>query len=95
MLDDYDEGLDPTVHISGEFKAIGGTTRIGKQVAITEACEYAGSFKFNPYLALILNIEYDHTDYFRISTRLKMLPRRSKLFLKRMAARKRRRYGCM
>jgi UDP-N-acetylmuramate--alanine ligase len=62
-----EEGLDPTVHIGGEFKAIGGTTRIGKTgYFITEACEYAGSFlKFNPYLALILNIEYDHTDYFR------------------------------
>ena len=62
-----EEGLDPTVHIGGEFKAIGGTTRIGKTgYFITEACEYTGSFlKFNPYLGLILNIEYDHTDYFR------------------------------
>lgn len=62
-----EEGLDPTVHIGGEFKAIGGTTRIGKTgYFITEACEYTGSFlKFHPYLALILNIEYDHTDYFR------------------------------
>ncbi|MGE5614945.1 MAG: UDP-N-acetylmuramate--L-alanine ligase [Bacillota bacterium] len=60
-------GLDPTVHIGGEYKAIGGTTRIGKTgYFITEACEYTGSFlKFNPYLALILNIEYDHADYFR------------------------------
>lgn len=62
-----EEGLDPTIHIGGELNAIGGTTRIGESdYFIAEACEYKGSFlKLNPYLAVILNIEYDHADYFK------------------------------
>lgn len=62
-----EEGLDPTIHIGGELAAIGGTTRIGtSDYFIAEACEYAGSFlKLHPYLAVILNIEYDHADYFK------------------------------
>lgn len=62
-----EEGLDPTIHIGGELSAIGGTTRIGgSDYFIAEACEYTGSFlKFHPYLAVILNIEYDHADYFK------------------------------
>lgn len=62
-----EEGFDPTVHIGGELDAIGGTTRIGgSDYFIAEACEYTGSFlKFHPYLAVILNIELDHVDYFQ------------------------------
>jgi len=62
-----EEGLDPTIHVGGELDAIGGTTRIGNsRYFITEACEYTGSFlKLHPYLAVILNIEYDHVDYFK------------------------------
>ena len=60
-------GLDPNIHIGGELGAIGGNTKIGgSRYFITEACEYYGSFlKFNPYLAVILNIEADHLDYFK------------------------------
>ena len=59
--------FDPTVHIGGELGVIGGNTRIGgEKFFITEACEYYESFlKFNPYLAIILNIELDHVDYFK------------------------------
>jgi UDP-N-acetylmuramate--alanine ligase len=62
-----EEGLDPTIHIGGELDAIGGTTRIGgSSYFVAEACEYTGSFlKFYPFLAVILNIEYDHADYFK------------------------------
>lgn len=62
-----EEGLDPTIHIGGELNAIGGTTRIGaSDYFVAEACEYTGSFlKFQPYMAVILNIEYDHADYFK------------------------------
>ncbi len=62
-----EEGLDPTIHIGGELTAIGGTTRIGKSdYFIAEACEYTGSFlKLHPKLEVILNIEFDHADYFR------------------------------
>ncbi len=58
---------DPTVHIGGELDCIGGNTRIGEsEYFITEACEYYGSFlKFYPFMAVVLNIEVDHVDYFR------------------------------
>lgn len=59
--------LDPTIHIGGELEAIGGNTKIGgNSYFITEACEYVESFlKFYPFLAIILNIELDHVDYFK------------------------------
>lgn len=58
---------DPTVHIGGELDCIGGNTRIGKSdYFITEACEYYGSFlKLYPFMAVVLNIEVDHVDYFK------------------------------
>lgn len=62
-----EEGLDPTIHIGGELSAIGGNIRIGgSEYFVTEADEYTGSFlKFYPRVAVILNVEYDHVDYFR------------------------------
>jgi UDP-N-acetylmuramate--alanine ligase len=59
--------LNPTVHIGAELESIGGTTKIGgNDYFVVEACEYYGSFlKFHPYLAIILNIEFDHADYFK------------------------------
>lgn len=62
-----EEGLDPTINMGGELDAIGGNTRIGaSEYFIAEACEYTGSFlKFHPFLSVILNIEYDHVDYFK------------------------------
>jgi UDP-N-acetylmuramate--alanine ligase len=60
-------GMDPTIHIGGELDLIGGTTKAGKGPHfITEACEYVESFlKFRPTIAVVLNIEEDHLDYFR------------------------------
>lgn len=60
-------GVDPTVHIGGELGAIGGNTKIGgSKYFISEACEYVESFlKFHPFLAIVLNIELDHVDYFK------------------------------
>lgn len=60
-------GKDPTIHIGGQLAAINGTTKTGgKEFFIAEACEYCDSFlKFFPYMAVILNIEYDHADYFK------------------------------
>lgn len=62
-----EEGLDPTIHIGGELAAIGGSIRIGgSEYFVTEADEYTGSFlKFYPRVAVILNIDYDHVDYFK------------------------------
>lgn len=62
-----EQGLDPTIHIGGKLDAIGGTTRIGKSgYFIAEACEYTGSFlKLHPRIAVILNIDFDHADYYK------------------------------
>lgn len=59
--------LDPTIHIGGQLDYIGGTTRTGNTgYFVTEACEYRDSFlKFYPYIAVILNIDLDHIDYFK------------------------------
>lgn len=60
-------GLDPTIHVGGILNLIDGNTRIGNSsYFVAEACEYKDSFlKFRPYLAIILNIDADHLDYFR------------------------------
>ena len=57
---------DPTILVGGVLNAIGGNYHIGKdKYLVFEGCEYVDSFlKFNPYAALILNIEEDHLDYF-------------------------------
>jgi UDP-N-acetylmuramate--alanine ligase len=64
MLED---GLDPTIHIGGQLNKIGGTTKIGgDKYFVAEADEYCASFlKFHPYLAVILNIDFDHADFYR------------------------------
>lgn len=60
-------GLDPTLLIGGQLKQIGGNVKVGKSgYLVTEACEYKENFlKFNPYIAVILNIDQDHLDYYK------------------------------
>ena len=58
---------DPTVMSGAELREMGGAYRIGnnKDNFLFEACEYMDSFlDFNPNIAVILNIEMDHVDYF-------------------------------
>lgn len=57
---------NPTVHVGGNLNFLNGATKIGGDALfITEACEYCDSFlSFYPDIAVILNIEYDHADYF-------------------------------
>ncbi|MEE0969251.1 MAG: UDP-N-acetylmuramate--L-alanine ligase [Clostridia bacterium] len=61
-----DADADPTVLSGAELESMGGAFRIGgEEFFIFEACEYMDSFlDFNPTVALILNIEMDHVDYF-------------------------------
>ena len=61
-----DADADPTVLSGAELESMGGAFRIGgKENFIFEACEYMDSFlDFNPTVAVILNIEMDHVDYF-------------------------------
>ena len=57
---------DPTILVGGNLSTIGGNVRIGNsENFITEACEYVDSFlNFNPFIAIVLNVEEDHLDYF-------------------------------
>ena len=57
---------DPTVLSGAELSIMGGAYRVGsKDYFLFEACEYMDSFlDFNPNIAVILNIEMDHVDYF-------------------------------
>ncbi len=59
-------GLDPTVVSGAEYAELGGAYRIGgRQNFIFEACEYMDNFlSFCPTVAVILNVEFDHGDYF-------------------------------
>ena len=58
---------DPTVLVGGNLAGIDGNHRIGgPDYFIAEACEYVESFlKFFPYVAILLDVEEDHMDYFR------------------------------
>ncbi len=60
-------GLNPTVHLGGEFKYFGGNIFAGgKDYFITEACEFRDSFlRLTPDVSVITNIEKEHLDYFK------------------------------
>lgn len=60
-------GVNPTAHFGGDLAAIGGSTIEGdEKVFVVEACEFAGSFlKFHPTIAVILNIDEDHLDFYK------------------------------
>jgi len=59
-------GTDPTVMCGAETAEMGGAYRVGKRKDfVFEACEYKDSFLgFFPSVAVVLNIDLDHTDYF-------------------------------
>lgn len=59
--------LNPTILLGGQLKEIGGNVRLGsKEYMLTEACEYKGNIlKYFPTMAVILNIDEDHLDYFK------------------------------
>ena len=57
---------DPEVMIGADMREIGGVLRIADgDLFIAEACEYCDSFlNFKPTVAIVLNVEEDHLDYF-------------------------------
>lgn len=59
--------FDPSAIIGGKLEAIGGNGRVGNsQYMICESCEYKDTFlQLNPDVAVILNIEEDHLEYFK------------------------------
>ena len=58
---------DPSVMIGGVLPALGAGHRVGKgDTIILESCEYCNSFlSFFPTVAVILNVDADHLDFFK------------------------------
>lgn len=58
---------DPTVMIGGTLPLLNAGHRVGRgNTIIMEACEYYNSFlSFHPTVAVILNVEADHLDFFK------------------------------
>ena len=58
---------DPTVMIGGTLPLLRSGYRVGKgDTIILESCEYCNSFlSFFPTVAVILNVEADHLDFFK------------------------------
>ncbi|MFI3250635.1 MAG: UDP-N-acetylmuramate--L-alanine ligase [Eubacteriales bacterium] len=82
---------DPTVMIGGVLPSMGASHRTGKgDTIIVESCEYCNSFHhFFPTVAVLLNIDEDHVDFFdgldqikaSFSTFLKKVPPDGKIFV--------------
>lgn len=62
-----ENGKDPSAVVGGKLKAIGGSGRLGKSdIMVCEACEFVDTFlKLSPDIAVILNVDADHLDYFK------------------------------
>ena len=60
-------GMDPSIHIGGSLDFIGGSTHIGRSgMFVAEACEFNASFlHLRPTVAVVLNIDADHLDFYR------------------------------
>ena len=59
--------MDPTVMIGGYMPLLHAGHRVGHgDTIVLESCEYCDSFlNFFPTLAVVLNVEADHLDYFK------------------------------
>ena len=59
--------MDPTVMIGGYLPLLHAGHRVGHgDTIVPESCEYCDSFlNFFPTLAVVLNVEADHLDYFK------------------------------
>jgi UDP-N-acetylmuramate--alanine ligase len=59
--------IDPTIMIGGTLPLLNAGHRVGKgDTIILESCEYCDSFlSFRPTVAVVLDIEADHLDYFK------------------------------
>lgn len=60
-------GKNPTLHLGGFRIEDEKNLEIGEnEYFVTEACEYHDNFLFlNPYIAVVLNVEKEHLDYFK------------------------------
>lgn len=59
--------LDPSAVIGGKLNAINGSGRAGNsETMVVEACEFVDTFlHLSPDIALILNVDADHLEYFK------------------------------
>ena len=59
--------VDPTVMVGSYLPLLRASHRVGQgDTIVLESCEYCDSFlNFSPTIAVILNIEEDHLDYFK------------------------------
>ncbi len=66
-------GFDTGAVLGGKLKAIGGSGRSGSDdMMVVESCEFVDTFlKLYPDIAVILNIDEDHLDYFKTLENLK------------------------
>ena len=71
-----DSNKDPTAIIGAHFNKIGGNSRLGSSdIAVCEACEYLNSFlDLDPKIGVILNIDFEHMDYFKNIENEKLRP---------------------
>ena len=62
-----EEGIDLSCVIGGKLPSIGGSGRSGSSsIMVCESCEYQDHFlKFFPDVAVILNVDADHLEYFK------------------------------
>ena len=60
-------GREPSLLSGADLPVVGEPIKLGRgESLIYEACEYKDSFlRFSPTVAIALNLEYDHTDYFK------------------------------
>jgi UDP-N-acetylmuramate--alanine ligase len=67
-----DGGVDASAVIGGKLPCIGGSGVFGKSdIFVVESCEFKDHFlKLSPDIAVILNIDEDHMDYFHSLDRL-------------------------
>jgi UDP-N-acetylmuramate--alanine ligase len=67
-----DGGVDASAVIGGKLPCIGGSGVFGKSdIFVVESCEFKDHFlKLSPDIAVILNIDEDHMDYFGSLDRL-------------------------
>ena len=58
---------DPTIMIGGTLPVLGSGYRVGKgDIIAVESCEYYNSFhNFSPTVAVVLNVDADHLDFFK------------------------------
>lgn len=66
-------GKDPAAVIGGKLPLIGGYGKAGSGTTVViEACEYAETFlRLTPHIAVLLNIDNDHLDYYGTMGQLK------------------------